>query len=430
MNTRAARLQEVAGTECVTQEAPLLPEPRSATAEQPRQRHDHAEQRHQEHRYDECHPDRDDDARPGLEHAGLRVAPSPRQHPEQGGLDPVEQVGHAGEVGEHVVAVEPHQGRQLLEHLQELGRDEQQQCIRAGRPPRTGDRDGDERVEVEATQIRAEPTAATESVGVGDVGVERRPHQVDAGTHHPRRRAAVPGSGGVPELVEARREHGEREHGEKQAGTLERVVRRPSQPLPEQHPPAHRGEGRQQREGHHRSEEPHERRSQSSGLLRVGDGDAKSEAEQRVGPLGLGVTAVGAGEQAERSQLLGHQRSHVVRADALAGLFRDDGRHRRLVAGAVDGLEQGVQERCQLHHLPVATPREGRRDPVAGSRHLPDQLDAFGALERTLLRGGRGGGFYAGLTPEICHRYCWMSDCWSASAVASPSMLWLMIASC
>ena len=45
----------------------------------------------------------------GLSTAVSGCVPAPRQQAEQGRLDPVEQVGDAGEVGEHVVAVEAHQ---------------------------------------------------------------------------------------------------------------------------------------------------------------------------------------------------------------------------------------------------------------------------------------------------------------------------------
>ena len=56
----------------------------------------------------------------GLSIAGLRIAPPPRQHAEQRGLDAAVEVRDAGEVGQHVVAVEPHQRRELTKHLEDL----------------------------------------------------------------------------------------------------------------------------------------------------------------------------------------------------------------------------------------------------------------------------------------------------------------------
>ena len=118
----------------------------------------------------------------------------------------MEQVGDAGHVGEHVVAVEADQRRQLVHHLQDLGGHDEQQRVVPGGPPDAGDADRDDRVEVEAAEVGAHPAAAAEPVGVGDVGVERRPDQVDAGTHHAGRGAAAAGAGGVAELVEAGRQ--------------------------------------------------------------------------------------------------------------------------------------------------------------------------------------------------------------------------------
>ena len=58
------------------------------------------------------------------------------QHAEQGRLDPVEQVGHAGDVGQHVVAVEADQRCQLAHHLQDLGRHDEQQRVVLAWPTR------------------------------------------------------------------------------------------------------------------------------------------------------------------------------------------------------------------------------------------------------------------------------------------------------
>ena len=78
-----------------------------------------------------------DDASPRLQQARLRIAPPPRQHAEQRRLDAAVEVGHAGEVGQNVVAVEPHHRRELAEHLDDLRGDDQQQGVVA-QPPTTG----------------------------------------------------------------------------------------------------------------------------------------------------------------------------------------------------------------------------------------------------------------------------------------------------
>ena len=50
----------------------------------------------------------------------------------------------------------------------------------------------------------------------------------------------------------------------------------------------------------------------------------------------------------------------------------------------VDLAQYRVQQRGELDGLAVGAADQRRRDPVAGSRHLPDQLDAVGAMVRRL----------------------------------------------
>ena len=72
-------------------------------------------------------------------------------------------------------------------------------------------------------QIDAQPVTARQPIGVGDVGVERGPDQVDAHAHAARRCPAVATSRGMAQLVEAGRSHGEGEHQQEQAGAVERL---------------------------------------------------------------------------------------------------------------------------------------------------------------------------------------------------------------
>ena len=137
--------------------------------------------------------------------------------PGQGRLDLVEQVRHAGQVGQHVIAVEPDQRRQLADHLDQLGADDQQQRVPAGQPAQPVQRHRQQGVEVQATKVGTQPAGPAEPVAVGHVGVEGRPDQVQPGAHRTGGGAAVPGRRGMTELVKARRDKGDREYREQQA---------------------------------------------------------------------------------------------------------------------------------------------------------------------------------------------------------------------
>src|SRR5215207_4966847 len=118
-----------------------------------------------------------------------------------------------------------------------------------------------------------------------------------------------------------------------------------------------------------------------------------------------------------------------------------------LLDGAVpvDRREHQVQQRGQLHNLPVTAAHQRRRLAVTGALHLADQLHAVRARRhpgRRVSGGLRSGGGGKRLCVGVsCRRlrehghfcpglYCWMSDCWSEVASAEPSMFWLMMASC
>ena len=118
-----------------------------------------------------------DGPRPGLQglRFGFGLAPAPRQQAQQRGPDALEQVRHARGVGQDVVAVEADQGQQLADHLQDLGDHHQQQRVEAGGPPDAHDGDGHDGVEVQPAEVGAEPAAAAQPVGIGDVRVEGRP---------------------------------------------------------------------------------------------------------------------------------------------------------------------------------------------------------------------------------------------------------------
>ena len=145
-----------------------------------------------------------------------RGPPAPGQQAQQGRLDALEQVRYAGGVGQDVVPVEPHQREQLPDHLQDLGDHHQQQGVEAGGPPDAHDGHRHDGVEVQAAEVRAEPAAAAQPVGIGDVGEERRPDQVQACAHGAGRGAAFACRGSVAELVEAGGQHGDGEDQQQQ----------------------------------------------------------------------------------------------------------------------------------------------------------------------------------------------------------------------
>ena len=95
-----------------------------------------------------------------------------------------------------VVAVEADEREQLLQHLQMRDGDDQQQELAGGGHVDAGQGQHEDRVEVQAAEVGAQPAGADEPVGVGDVGEERRPDQVDADADP--RRAARRRSGSRP----------------------------------------------------------------------------------------------------------------------------------------------------------------------------------------------------------------------------------------
>ena len=177
--------------------------------------------------------------------AGSVAAPGHQR--AQGGPDALEEVGHAGEVGEHVVAVEAHQREQLAQHLQDLGGDHQQHRVGAAGPPHAHRGHHHDGVEVEAAEVGAQAAGAAQAVGVGDVGVERRPDQVEAGAHHARVGPAAARGRRVPELVEAAGEHGDGQDRQQQSRAGEGLVGGRGQALDHQHPHGDGGEAEHDR---------------------------------------------------------------------------------------------------------------------------------------------------------------------------------------
>ena len=366
------------------------------------------------------HPGGDDRAGPGLERPGLRVRRAPRHEAAQGGADPLEEVGDAGQVGEHVVAVEAHERQQLAQHLQDLGRDQQQDGVVAGDPPDAHGDHRDDRVEVEAAEVGAQPAGPPEAVGVGDVGVERRPDEVEPGAHDAGRGAAAAGGGGVAELVEAGREDGDGEDGEQQAraGRRPRGSRRrgPCRTAPTSviQPKASStgtttpmlnsaANGVVSRRVFSSSVTATLNRRPSSGLLRLSSGSEPSSRTAR--PIGRSLSTS----------------SRTLSSDTgLPVACGHHGGHVGVRASSVERGQRGVEQRGELDGLPVGAPGQGRGRAVARALHLADERDPVGARRRD---GAPGAGRAAGDRgrDRLGHGWGWsgceMSEVWSALAV-------------
>ena len=119
-------------------------------------------------------------------------------------------------------------------------------------------------------------------------------------------------------------------------------------------------------------EQQGERGGDPPGRLRVGDDVLEPQREQRVRAADLGVGAVGLLEHTQGAQLAVDTGSRRPRSDTWRPIGGPHGlRHLCRGAPAVDLLEHGVEQRGQLDRLAVATPHEGRSDPVAGAGHHP-----------------------------------------------------------
>jgi hypothetical protein len=115
------------------------------------------------------HPGRDDAAHPRLELGDLRLGVSERDGRAHHRADAAEQVRNADQVAQHVVAVQPQERRQLLEHLDLRQKAQQYQRFVPRRCMDGGGGDDDDRVDVDAAEVRAQPSSSVQLVGVGDV---------------------------------------------------------------------------------------------------------------------------------------------------------------------------------------------------------------------------------------------------------------------
>ena len=255
------------------------------------------------------------------------------------------------------------------------------------------DREDDERVEVEAAEVGAHPAAPAEAVAVGDVGVERRPEEVEAEAHRAGGGAAVAGGGGVAELVEAGGQHGDarrrrgRAPGCRTPGPWPPPA--PGRTAPSRRSPRTPAPRARRRAGENRTANG---RGQPPGDGRVGDDPAEPQREQRIRPAELRLGPVGAAAAGRaaaasastscRTSSGAHQPSGR-RADLARPPRRRSAARRRRAAPAGAGR--------QRDDLAVGAADQGGRAAVAGARHLPEQLHA-GRPDQDLARRRAGAG--------------------------------------
>ena len=101
-------------------------------ADDPRQVNEDEQQLEPEQRHDDENPRGHGDTNPTFEDRHPFVRRAERHHAAENRADPSEQVRHAGDVGDDVVAVEPDDRQQLVDDLEVLHERDEQQRFEAG----------------------------------------------------------------------------------------------------------------------------------------------------------------------------------------------------------------------------------------------------------------------------------------------------------
>ena len=302
-----------------------------------------------------------------------------------------EQVGHPGQVAEDEVTVEADERQQLLHHLQVRDRDDEQQDLRRGGRVDTSQGQHEDQVEVQAAEIGTQPAGAAEPVGVGDVGEERRPDQVDADADQPGPRAPVAAAGRVTALVERRGDHGQTEHDEQVHRVAQQLLNPSAESVDGEQPVVHGQDAADHGDDHGQPEQRPQDSPRGVGHALGQQGAPRSEREQRVGLRRSRPGAV-AGDDAEREQLGGEEVAHLVGAQRTAEILADQRRDRGRIADAVDPAGHPVQQRGHLDDLAVGSPHERRRLAVPGVLVFAEQFDPVGQPGRLSRPGLACGG--------------------------------------
>ena len=255
--------------------------------------------------------------------------------------------------------------------------DDQQQDLAGGGHVEAGQGQHEDRVEVQAAQVGPQPARAGQPVGVGDVGEERRPDQVDADADHAGPRAAIPASGRVPALVEHGGNRRQAEHDQQVHRVTQHLLESSAQPVDGEEPPVHG----QDAGGHGHDHRPAEQRPQQrpGGVCRtLGQERApRPQRQQRVGRR-RGGRSGRIGDDAQGQQLVGDQIAGLLGGQDAAKVRADQFGDSCGAAGAVDPADHLVQQRRYLDDLAVGPPYQRRRLAVTGVLVLAEQLHPVG----------------------------------------------------
>ena len=131
----------------------------------------------------------------------------PGQEAQEDRLHAGENIGDTGEVGNHVIAIEPKEGQKLMDHFELQEKNDGDQDFEVRQEINAERCEHEKSVEVDPAKVRAEAAPLAQAVGVRNIRVEGRPHQVNACAHHAWARAAVSAAGGMAALMEGGREN-------------------------------------------------------------------------------------------------------------------------------------------------------------------------------------------------------------------------------
>ena len=111
----------------------------------------------------------------------------------------------------------------------------------------------EEGVEIDSAEVGAKAPTLAQTVGVRDIGVERRPHQVDAHAHDPRMGSPIAARRGVPAFMQRRREDDQNEHDQEEHRLVDQVAQALRDAMHKEQPPV---EGDEAGQGRHDDERP------------------------------------------------------------------------------------------------------------------------------------------------------------------------------
>ncbi len=114
--------------------------------------------------------------------------------------------------------------------------DDEQQWLEVCHSIQAHRRQHDDDVEVHPSQVCAKATSPVESIGVGDVRVERGPGQIQPGPHPSWMTTPIAASGGVSRFMERGREHDRGEKQQEVARVIEGLAQRLRDAVNEEQP--------------------------------------------------------------------------------------------------------------------------------------------------------------------------------------------------